>query len=618
MALLTDKLDRLPDEPVEVSSLPEDLRSWIKSVYRGCSPYFELPERVSFRQVRQVQRWKVIDRDRRVYEKRWGERLANDFEEWGKRVGRVYERTQSEGAALDQIDDIFRKDFRNELADLWIDVGSHFYRIAEDEIQGKAASTDFDELDPLDDAEFSAYVQRVVAQKVTFVTASTKRMIADIIDRGLRDGASIRDIVAKIETGLGFSRHRGFLIARTETIGASNASTHFAYGKNFDRASLEKEWLATQDARTRTTHTLANGQRVGFTEQFSIGAAKLDFPADTASGAGHPEEVINCRCTVQYHGGTPQPQARRPRQPRTPKPSPVPLGDLSAATVRQQVIDELEGLSDEIALLHQKRKDLQAELKRKLSAYRTSQTLENAKTYNESFDRFEDLTKKQLPKLYKRNAKQFLDIWNPTGKKSTEFEFVKDSLHGKQLAKSKTDEAKRFLEGLGGLPKHKKLTIHTGRIPKIDKKRASQYDRYMNIRQPDGTWKKEIRATIRLDSKHTPETYIHESGHAIDALADEYANEVEKLYKRRTANDTDELLSALTGEGYGPNEVTKRDKWLDFYQGRNYSFRNRAGTFASEVTSMGLQQLYENPRALAVGDPELFDFLWDAFAKPIP
>lgn len=123
------------------------------------------------------------------------------------------------------------------------------------------------------------------------------------IERGIRDQESIPDIAQRVNvvlTATGSERwpHRAVTVARTETIGAVNAGV-------FRAAELEaeqrgdpapfKQWIATEDSRTRPTHTVADQQRTLLREPFRVGGAQLLFPGDPRGPAA---EVINCRCTM--------------------------------------------------------------------------------------------------------------------------------------------------------------------------------------------------------------------------------------------------------------------------------------------------------------------------------
>jgi len=81
-------------------------------------------------------------------------------------------------------------------------------------------------------------------------------------------------------------------IARTETMRMSNAGAGALYK---DWGVHRKEWLATNDSRTRPSHSAANGQVVSIDQKFEVGGALLMQPGDPS---GPPGETVNCRCTV--------------------------------------------------------------------------------------------------------------------------------------------------------------------------------------------------------------------------------------------------------------------------------------------------------------------------------
>lgn len=86
--------------------------------------------------------------------------------------------------------------------------------------------------------------------------------------------------------------YRTEMIARSETIRASNAGSIEIFR---DWGVEKKEWLATQDDRTRPEHLAANGQVVGVDAAFEVGGEYLTYPGDPA---GSPANTIQCRCTV--------------------------------------------------------------------------------------------------------------------------------------------------------------------------------------------------------------------------------------------------------------------------------------------------------------------------------
>ena len=82
------------------------------------------------------------------------------------------------------------------------------------------------------------------------------------------------------------------LIARTETMRASNTVSYRLYG---EWGVEEHEWLATRDDRVRPAHADADGQVVKVGSPFKVGGESLLYPHDPNGSAGN---TINCRCTT--------------------------------------------------------------------------------------------------------------------------------------------------------------------------------------------------------------------------------------------------------------------------------------------------------------------------------
>jgi len=92
---------------------------------------------------------------------------------------------------------------------------------------------------------------------------------------------------------------RATAISRTESIRAVEyggfASMSEMVDELDDGTIVEKTWLSTADSRTRIDHQHMNGEKViGLDQPFSNG---LIIPHDES---GDADQVINCRCTVQY------------------------------------------------------------------------------------------------------------------------------------------------------------------------------------------------------------------------------------------------------------------------------------------------------------------------------
>lgn len=154
------------------------------------------------------------------------------------------------------------------------------------------------------------------------VNTTTRDDIARIIAAGQRDGLSIGQMQKQINALFDVWQdnaapddpdwqwiedrrptYRTEMIARTETIRSSNAGSTEIFR---EWGVQKKEWLSTQDDRTRGApggryensefdHWDANGETVSIDDVFIATGEPLQFPGDPS---GSPGNTINCRCTV--------------------------------------------------------------------------------------------------------------------------------------------------------------------------------------------------------------------------------------------------------------------------------------------------------------------------------
>ena len=81
--------------------------------------------------------------------------------------------------------------------------------------------------------------------------------------------------------------------ARTIVTGAENKGRQDSYARaEADGIILAKEWISTNDSRTRHSHAVLDGETRPIDTPFSNG---LMYPGDPN---GKPEEVWNCRCAL--------------------------------------------------------------------------------------------------------------------------------------------------------------------------------------------------------------------------------------------------------------------------------------------------------------------------------
>jgi hypothetical protein len=148
----------------------------------------------------------------------------------------------------------------------------------------------------------SAYLAEV-RNRLVRIPDEVYDLVAGEIAAGANLGESIPKLSQRVDNVLSRTAserwpNRATVIARTETIGALNASRWDAFSAVAEAepdVAFEKMWLATDDRRTRPTHDAADGQRVPLGSVFLVGGFPLAFPGDPS---GPPQEVIQCRCTL--------------------------------------------------------------------------------------------------------------------------------------------------------------------------------------------------------------------------------------------------------------------------------------------------------------------------------
>lgn len=127
---------------------------------------------------------------------------------------------------------------------------------------------------------------------------------------------------------------------------------------------------------------------------------------------------------------------------------------------------------------------------------------------------------------------------------------------------------------------------------------------------------------FRMSTENKARVVVHEVAHLIEQQNPAVLAKMADLWERRTDGDKWKTLNASKKTtGYASSEITKEDKWTDSYMGKVYLERFKAPTMKSKVTadqihatellSMGLEQLYADPLALAKSDPELFRLVVD-------
>ena len=108
---------------------------------------------------------------------------------------------------------------------------------------------------------------------------------------------------------------------------------------------------------------------------------------------------------------------------------------------------------------------------------------------------------------------------------------------------------------------------------------------------------------IQLNSMDSTTTAIHECMHSIEDTNPKMLANSKAFLEYRTKNDAEKSLRNLTGnKGYKANEVAKADNFFSPYCGKKYDY-------GTEIMSMGLQRIFEEPEKFYKEDREYFNFV---------
>jgi len=148
------------------------------------------------------------------------------------------------------------------------------------------------------------YLTIRIGQRITEVTQSTVKFVAEAIEKGIAEGLGNSQIAKLLREKTDFNKNRALVIARTETVTASNQ------GKFMSALSAnlvyEKRWIPTnQPGRTRRSHlAMLNTPFIDLDEPFLVPSPKLGggvevarYPGDESLSAGNS---VNCRCSIGF------------------------------------------------------------------------------------------------------------------------------------------------------------------------------------------------------------------------------------------------------------------------------------------------------------------------------
>ncbi len=124
---------------------------------------------------------------------------------------------------------------------------------------------------------------------------NVKKMNSEVL-QGILQGEPMDRIAVRLAKVVDMNATSAIRNARTMVTGAENKGRQDSYARaTADGIILHKEWIATNDGRTRHWHTELDGQTVPQDKPFSNAVGLIMFPGDPGA---HPANVYNCRCSM--------------------------------------------------------------------------------------------------------------------------------------------------------------------------------------------------------------------------------------------------------------------------------------------------------------------------------
>ena len=124
---------------------------------------------------------------------------------------------------------------------------------------------------------------------------NTKKVNAEVL-QGILQGESIPDIAKRLSNVTEMNKTAAIRNARTSVTSAECKGRQDSYIRaTNDGIILKREWIATNDGRTRHSHRLLDGQIAEVDKPFKSELGDIMYPGDPEAD---PSNVYNCRCTI--------------------------------------------------------------------------------------------------------------------------------------------------------------------------------------------------------------------------------------------------------------------------------------------------------------------------------
>lgn len=454
--------------------------------------------------------------------------------------------------------------------------------------QNAIADVGIDSAFTLRNPRAEAYLQAHGYGLISQIDSVTRGNIATIVDEGVRAGwsynATAREI-SRLYSEMAVGKPQRHIESRAHLIAVTEAGNAYEEGnaivvRDLQDAGLrmEKKWLTVGDDR------VSAGCRANEAEGW--------IPLERAHRSGHmqPLRFPGCRCTELYQrartAARVAPVTIEPARPTAP----------TAAGVRQQVLNldtayaaNLEQLDGQILEIAQQLTEVSRQIDRLEASLAKRAGTPEAAAIQAMLDR--------------RRAERWAII---DGRRALEAESNRLGAERERQLRSLvyvTDPARVALWAPG---QDAALTSYwqqgVDEFNRLVSAKVAPAERVLFLEEwrSDRSYYNHNGKSVNLTANSELRTVVHELGHWLEDQNADLRSKVLAFYKRRTEGYPLEQL----GPAYGKDEMTRRDKFIDGYMGKEYEG-------ATELVSMGIDHLYNKTALLAQRDPEMFDFIFD-------
>jgi hypothetical protein len=121
---------------------------------------------------------------------------------------------------------------------------------------------------------------------------------------------------------------------------------------------------------------------------------------------------------------------------------------------------------------------------------------------------------------------------------------------------------------------------------------------------------------VQLTNGGSPSTVVHELAHNTEYAHNWIIKRSVDFHERRTAGDkVKRLKDIFPTHGYKADEITMEDKFFTPYVGKIYSGSRYGGRRSTEIISMGIERIFEDPILFFKEDPDHFNFIYSLFSE---